>query len=692
MTRRATNDWEGEVDARLGSDEDRLIGGWISGPIIKDNLYFLASASYESWDGEWKNNLQDGAAAGYDPSNPLVTPPDPAGGYAYTAPFPPVSDLNFVNPPTRADHSNMGGEETKDLMLKLTWTPTETTEINFKYAYTEGDDDHFSSLAPPPGTQQANCFLPGQPGTVPDTPGAFCGVLDPTGYEDRVNIPDLEDGILASTFNNPILGPEQRYAEPREAGTRRETDRFLLDFRQAFGDWDLTGRFAYNEDLFNQVYDLDHTQVRVLAGLFNFEQIAEQEDYAIELRLSTPVDNRLRGSVGVYYYDFDRSSRVRSSVGPYVALGAEFECPRLDNNPVCAGPGPYPVTTDFPPPNLFTTENTAIFGLAEWDITDQLTFAVEARWAEDKKTIRGGNSSFDETSTDDVTPRFTLRYQATDDLMVYGQIAKGNKPADFNDNCYRYDLNRSATDTCRQEDLNLVKEEEQWTYEAGFKSAWFDRRATVNMSAFYIDWTNQAFFTTSCTTDTIGGTELCSTLRRNAGSTEITGLEFESNWIVSENLYLIVNYGYQKGEFQEGTSPLLEALTGDGNIAGKQVPTAPEHSAVFSGVVTAPISPSLEGFLRSDVIFESEQWVQASNLNEIDKRQLVNLRLGVQTENLTITGYVRNLLDDDAPRGALDFFDFGQPLSNGEAPKLWTLNPQRGRNYGIELSWRFGAQ
>lgn len=664
-----------------------------------------------NYGGEWENNLR-APPPGFDPFNP-----DPAGGYAYTGPFPPVSDINFIDPPRQADHSSIGGETTTDVMFKLRWTPTETTELNFKYSYTKGDDEHWPSLVPPPGVRQVNCFLPGDPGAAPETPGSVCGTLRPQGYENRINLPDF-DGLQGSDAFPSDASLAQRYAAPAKPGTRRETDRVALIVEQGLGEWAATARFAYDQDKFDQVFDLDHTHMRVLAGLFHFNQRRKSEDYSLEFRIDSPADQRLRGSLGAYYYNFEDSNAVRSFIGPYVALGGAFECDpagpgqnptwtvRPDGHPVCQGPGPWPVTTDFPPQSITETTNVAVFGSAEFDLSEQWTLAVEARWADDEKKFKGGNGYAAKQSTDAITPRFTLRYQASDDIMAYVLAAKGNKPADWNGELFRYDVLRRVTDlavTGRADPLippeevvdfanaAQVKEEEQWTYEIGAKTAWLDRRLTVNLAAFFIDWKNQAIFRTACTNSTITATQLCFTIRDNAGKTEIYGAELESNFVVNEHLFLIANYGYQKGEFKEGSDGFLRDVTGNGDLKGKEVSGAPNHSLVLGMVATSQVTPRLEGFLRADYVYESEKWNQSANFNKIGSRNLANLRLGVQTENWTLTAYVTNLLDDDTPVAALDFFDFGDSLANGEAPKLYSLNPQRGRNYGLELSYRFGA-
>jgi outer membrane receptor protein involved in Fe transport len=713
VTRKPTNDFEGQVNLKYGSDDDKKAGGWFSGPIIEDKLGFLISGAYEKYDGEWNNNL-----------NTAVTPPT-------ISPNPPFFNFAFEDARlTTDDFSDMGGEETKDFMAKLTWTPTDATEINVKFGYTDADDDHFSSLVPnvniaasPSGIN--NCFLPGSPEAGPDTPSAFCGTYSGTdGWENRVNLPDIREGM--TVVDNYPLGASGyplavRTASSIKPGTRRDTYRYLLDGTQGFGEWDLGFRAAYNKDEFIQAYDLDHTQDRGLVGLFNFIQDAKWEDYQYELRLSSPVENRLRGSVGVYYYDAERDDLIRSVVGPYVLTGT------LDNyNRII---GQTPGVTGGLDPNFFgdqaikqKTTNKAVFGSVDFDLTDQWTLAVEGRYSDDEKKIGGGNSQRNSDATDPdtglliplnsvgnkvttktFTPRFTLSWKPTDEFMGYFLASKGNKPADFNDQYYRYDIAIDSTQMncaggcadgtlqAQQSGLDLVEEETQWTYEFGVKTSWFDRQLIANLSAFFIDWDNQAIFIREDIQTVSPTTLLPTTIRDNAGRTEIVGLELETNLIVNDHLSFVFNYGYNDGEFKEGTDSDLALLTGgDGDISGNEIPHTAKHSGVLSALATNQINTKLDGFARLDFIYESERWLQAANLNKIGDRKIINMRLGVETDTWTATGYVTNLTDDDTPLTALNFVAFGNTLSNGATPNLQSLSPQRGRQIGVEFQYRFG--
>lgn len=666
VTLQPGDEWEGRLNARAGKDEEYKLGGWVSGPLIKDQLSFLGSVTWDSWDGEWQNNLREDSA--------------------FNAP-PPFLDLAFDNAPTRADHSDLGGEQTLDLLFKLAWTPGDNTVVNLKLSYTEADDNHFPSLVAPPGEDIINCYAPAVEGVNPESGGAFCGTWDPDGWEDRINLPDLKDGMQGSAIFNPLATDEQRFAPPADPGLERDTTRVLVDVTQAIGDWEVMGLGAYNTDNFRQAYDLDHTEVRSLSNLFAFDQSDHRDDFSFELKMMSPAESRLRGSLGGYYYNYERNLTLRSFVGPNVTFPVDDNDGNL-------------VTTAFPPEIRTRTENVAVFGSLDYDITDRLTFAVEGRWAEDTNKIRGGNGVKDEEESTNFTPRYTLRFQATDDLMMYGLAAKGTKPTDFNREFFRYDILRSGTQQAIEDGQALVREEEQWTYEMGVKSSWWDRRITANLSAFYIDWTNQATFVVTTIDDTIGGTPLNTTIRENVGETDIYGLEWESNFAVTEDLFLIANYGYTHAEFQKGTDSFLERTTGNGDLDGNEVANAPKHQVILGAVVTKQLSSEFEGTFRFDYIYESDKWMQSANFNEIGDRKLANLRVGIGNRNWTLTGYLNNLLDDDTPWASLNFVDFGNTVDvvdpggnvvGSNQAELWSLNPQRGRNYGVEFQYRMGG-
>jgi iron complex outermembrane receptor protein len=713
VTRRPTKEFTGELQTKMGSDDTRQIAGWMSGPIIDDTLMAFVSAGWDQYGGEWNNNLKADQA-------------DP---------------LNFINPPQMGDSSDLGGTDTKDFQTKFLWTPNDTSEFTLKLGYTEGDDDHYVQLIQEPG--ELNCYLPTPDNSGEDwystSRGAFCGTIDeehvryteenpfnpsnpdfdPNTYlpvtnlngpgqvpnlalinnlpneggarQSRFNLPDFYNGMELPDFSG-FFGnePEDWIASPEEPGVKRKQYRSLFQYDEDIQDWGLMFRAAYNKDDTQQGYDLDRTEQRYFGGTFEMYEDFTRKDHSFEIRTDSPGDARLRGSVGLYYF----SQEYESNQKRFVSQG-DGQLSRA-------------LTQDI--------TNYAAFGSIDYDITQQLTFSTEVRWANDKKDIEAnficedpnspyfGQQVTDKTDNDSLTPRFTLRYEPSDQLMFYGLAAKGNKPAEFNQTFFRPATASACESLGAVEDGgSRIEEEKAWTYETGAKSTWIDRRITANLAVFYIDWENQGVFNTI----PIGG--ILSNVVVNAGKSEIKGLELETAFVLTNHLTANLSYGLSDSEFTEysddffakttgiGLDPLTgNAINGSNNVKGHHLPNSPKHSVVAGLSYNHPLFAETEWFMNTNYVWESERYTSAANFTKIGERNLWNSRLGLDNSTWRVTAYVDNILDDKTPSSVLAF-QYLQDLnwrngagSRGTAVEGNSVVPYPGRRYGLELLVRFG--
>lgn len=691
VTRSPTDTLAGEFNGRAGTSEEYIAGGWLSGPIVDDRLYFLVSGSWNEYGGQWNNALGAGQAA-YE-SDPRL----------------PLREF-LLDPPQGADASPLGSEQTLDLLGKLVWRPADGAEVSLKYGYTRGEDTHFPNLI----AADLNCYLPtpatsGEPWYA-TSQGYWCGEFSAAGRVNRINLPDFRAGVTSTV---PLASTGQRpYTGMQEPGTFRTQRRLLGEYRQDLAGFRVTTRLAWNEDDFQQVFDLDHTEVRPVWGLFHFDNRRFVEDYAAEIRLETPAERRWRGQVGLYWYDQDRRNQQQSWPGPNVVLGGE--------------------DTGLQAPTFLDITNEAVFGSLEFDLTDAVTLSLEGRYADDTKRASGGNLGTCTTAAGPVpvcapgaaelafgafTPRVTLRYRPSDDVTLYGLVAKGTKPGEFNTEFFRSTVRPDAAMAglegcsppanptspllvrpCLPEALGVVPEEEQWTYEVGAKGSYFDGRLSANVAAYYIDWQNQGVFSLVDILQN-SGTYLTTTVIRAAGKSEVRGLELESAFRVNDRLTLVANYGYTDSRYREGDDAVLAETTGDGSLAGKTVPGVPRHTLILGANLVVPLTADVDFFVNPDYAWNSRRFTSATNLAWIGDDELLNLRIGVRGRRFTVTGYVRNLTDDQTPLAALDFFNFGltdvnYPLNafgnlpNDRDPRLFSLNPKRGRDVGLELQFR----
>jgi iron complex outermembrane receptor protein len=150
------------------------------------------------------------------------------------------------------------------------------------------------------------------------------------------------------------------------------------------------------------------------------------------------------------------------------------------------------VTNNFIEDDHFTTDTKSIFMHGNYHITDKLSFAVGGRFARFEKTASLDHPPlFNRTIPFGVKAnRFdwltALNYQFTDDIMGYGTISTGSRPAGIT----------TIVNTIYQ--LSEYPAERLTAYELGLKTQWFNNRLRTNIAAFYSDYpsrlTGQAGF------------------------------------------------------------------------------------------------------------------------------------------------------------------------------------------------------
>jgi iron complex outermembrane receptor protein len=715
VTRKPTNEYTGEVLVRGGNNDSRVVSAWGSGPVVKDKLLFFASASWDQYGGQWNNALAEGTAS--------------------------IPD-NFVDPPQQADFSDLGATETRQAVGKLLWNVTDSAEITFKLGYLEGEDSHYPQLIVSP--DELNCFVPGADLQEFEngvrnlnyfkSPGQYCGAPDYKGRVSSLNIPDLNSG-MTSTFYNPDDPATAGFkSEATKAGLDREQYNALLQYDQGFGNWNMTARLAANRDELKTAYDLEGTPKRTFLGLFHFYEEVVRKDSSFDLRIDSPAESRTRGSLGFYYFDFEEDARQKSHVGINQGL---LSSPTIQN-----------------------TENIAVYGALEFDATEKLTLTAEARWAEDTKKIKSPNSCNDappstydpdgkffapgvpiehEETTTAVTPRFTARYFATSEAMVYIQAAKGNKPGAFNRGIYSDGRNgcqtqlyyfggeQLANDGVTRipvTPIAFVEEENAWTWEIGSKTSWLDERIRANIAVFYIDWDNLTAFETrqvQLETGNAFSPPIPQSLGLNAGNAEVKGLEIETTFAITAKLTATFNYGFNDGQYTEYASKSYANTTGDGliyappegfdpdpnnttdfdpryiqwdesvnNLAGKAIPNSSQHNFVTSLAYNDQFTAELGWFARTDFIYESKKYTSGTNFEEIDARKLWNIRAGLDHANWRLALFVNNILDNQTPSAIIGFVALGESNAGGTNPTQYALTPTPGRQVGAELVWRFG--
>lgn len=473
--------------------------------------------------------------------------------------------------------------------------------------------------------------------------------LAATGLQDR-----FHNNCFLDSFRQYYCGdikPKDTINVDRSAlkgleGLRRETTRLMLGFEYDFGPFMLVSNSGFFDTQDEYGYDSDYIDAG-RAGTNLRLEVRDRREWSTELRLQSQQSQRLRWLAGIFYYDRD--------------LQAAQERRHFSNlSDLDLG--------------LTTVENKAIFGALTYDITSRLTGSVELRYAEDDLSFRDDSGRTYATKNDNVTPRFTLDYKLTDDTMLYGVVAKGNKPGGVNSNPEL------------PPDRIGVDEEENWSYEIGTKNTLFEGRMTMNLAAFFIDWKDQQLTDTYVTP---AGNSVSYSI--NVGKTEIKGLEYVMDLALSENLYAGMTYAYIDSRFKLFNDNEGAALFGDPSMAGRRTPNTAKNEMTLYTRYNLTFANGWTGFIRADYAYNEGKYAQAYNLASTGDRRILNLRFGVNvSENLDLSLYVRNVTDDDTPSSVIRYIDNKNTLPSIPPGSGLVNRALRGFNYPLADGRRIG--
>jgi outer membrane receptor protein involved in Fe transport len=700
ITKRPSNELTAKLNVTRAQHNEREVSGFVSGPLIDDRLGFYVSTRFWKYGGEYTNAF---------------------------------------------DSRNAGSQETNSGTLKLLWTPNDAFEATVLTTLSKDDDPGALPIVLL-GRQFNNCQLRVVSGTaannfagtlLPRSPGYFCGT-----------VPDADDlGLRVNQRTDVLPG----------IGSDRTDMRFGLTTKTSFGGgYQLTTLTGYHEEEGSSRTDVSYDAYDAFANLFGASQSGafwgsdsfEREDFQQEIRLDSPAEERFRWRVGAYYFKGNRDTLTNKK---YLARGTALQANCIT---LIGGLIQCPQST-VEPLSFNTLENRAVFGDVEFDFTDKFTMTAEVRRAtEEAEQINGQviptspcNPMFPTNTpgqTIDLcrfagefkstTPRVTLRYKLTPDATFYLNAARGTKPGGFNT------ATAVSTGIGSRIDVPAVyDEEESKAYELGAKFVFFDRRATLNVAAFYTDVTGQQL-TSNVVGVTAAGAASVNSFITNLGGTEIKGLELDGSLLITERWDAQFTFSYVDSEVQEfldnnqanlfspnGAFSTVPSSTGPrtlcnnrppaaqvpgrqfcdvlvaadlgayGSVAGAFSPRTPKYQASLASSYNGSFSNGWTWRVSGDVTYEGEKFGQIDNLSKTPAHTYVGARFMVSGEKWDISLWGKNLFDDQGILDILRYVDnrgltpgtFQTPAFGGVTPRGFGLSLPKGRQVGATASWRF---
>ncbi len=315
------------------------------------------------------------------------------------------------------------------------------------------------------------------------------------------------------------------------------------------------------------------------------------------------------------------------------------------------------------------SRSDALYAHAEYRLTDQLSLAGGLRQTWDQKDyqarfdrLAAGVEVYDVSTShrwQALTPAADLEYRWTSELMTYLSAARGYKAGGFN--------GRSQTAFSAEQPFDP---EYVWTYEAGLKSAWFDRRAVLDLAVFHSDYTNMQLESLSSQ----GAAP--QVIVENAGAAKIDGFELEGSAVLTSHLRLNAGLGHLHARYTR-LAPTVTAVTLSSQFA--KTPDWTFNIGAESGFDTRVGRLTARG----DYAYRSQVQNTADNVQLVAQKGygLLQAQLTLEPENArwSITAFGTNLTDTRYVTNGLSTLD-----SIGVA----TVSYGRPREWGLRLSYR----
>lgn len=201
------------------------------------------------------------------------------------------------------------------------------------------------------------------------------------------------------------------------------------------------------------------------------------------------------------------------------------------------------------------TEAYALYGQADYDLTDALTFTLGARYTHEEKDARRyllaadastgfvpfvvANFDYGQFSKkfENFSPAASLNYKVNDDVNVYGRYAKGYKSGGYNGETNAFFQFTASCPSGATELCEPYKPEKVDSFEVGVKTRLFDRRLTFNAAAFHD-------IHKGLQVSVFEGTGAVASLVRNAAKATINGIELDADFMPIPSLVISASGSY----------------------------------------------------------------------------------------------------------------------------------------------------
>ena len=510
--------------------------------------------------------------------------------------------------------------------------------------------------------------------------------------------------------------PDDIYARKIKFDRAMETDQEQSGYSVQL-DWEaesysFTSLTAFRD--FEETNDIDADFIDIeLSGVL--QNSADRQVFTQEFRLQSTGENKFDWLMGYYYYDADQvtggNNRLGafarpffdSRIGGIVSL-VESLAGAPTGSYIGSGTGR---TSEF---DLLTTSHS-VFGKLDWHINDKLTASVGARWSTEDKEIdarittdapysaydfsdptsspvvaalAGINPAFpvfagfvqlfrpvpefsEKRSEQEPTGELIVSYEYSDDVSLYASAKRAYKAGGFNvsSGSGGADFDKELADA----------------WEVGAKIRALDNNLQFNVAAFsqrLRDFQSNAF----------NGTVFVLT---NAGEIQVDGLEFDTLYAPTPNLFLSFAGSYLDHQYTSyvggpqivrpaGSTPPLPPVQ---DLSGKPLSGVPDLT-LSSSINYVKSFGEIEGFANFAARYRGSRNVTSEHnpIADQDSYVTANATVGLRDADglWTVTLWGKNITDEEYTDGL-----FNSVIQAGS----FNAYPGDPRTYGITLRLQY---
>ncbi len=688
-TKAPSEEFEAEIGGGVGNEGLAKVNAMISGPIAGDTLLGRLSASWREFDGHYENIysndddvvdfIEDTSVRGrliWNVSDDLSF--DFRAGYSEVEAGAINFNAAFALPAFVAGTGSQAFmQDVNDIDWKFTFnTPGENEQETLDLAVKMDWDLGFASLVGYVAYNDLEEYL-----LSDGTSATFYG------YE--VTSQCLEDRVTLNSDERPDL-----FGDPVDPFLVLPPGEFT-NFEGIYGPYTATSCDGYQY------------------------QERNQEDLSLDLRLVSPGDQALRWIAGLYVAEIEREVVV--AYGADQGLGYKRQ-------PYVPADGPNP--TDLLFWDDFDTTVYAVYGQLEFDLTEKWELAIAARYDREEREVENkvpnvlnsglnGNLSNPPFSGNGVPinpalvnnpngipdrdddysefqPKVTLNWATTDNINLYASYGVGFRSGGFNsvgtEDLLNVWFNAGYGGPGELVDAQLIVKDEydkevSKAFEVGMKSEFFGDRLRLNAAIFRTDVEDNQFF--EFFAGPFGLLRSVTTI----DELYIQGFEADFTWLASEGLSIYGGLGLMDSEIEKNRNrPLSE---------GNDVPQTPDTTGNLGVQWVLPLGGDMNLVSRLDWIYVGEMWFHTlqgehtptiwNAFNESDaffqdfsnssrdSYDTLDLRIGLEAENWTVTAWGRNITDEEYPQEVIPAPEFGGSFNH----------PSALRAYGLDFAYRF---